>query len=62
MYKSKHPLFRNLTDNEEREFREYTFKFCIKGFSVNQLDTIHPVIRKELIDILETSLRKQGEL
>jgi len=61
-YKPKHILFRALNEIEVKQFKEYTYKFCKDGFSINQLSTVHPIIRKELIRQLEQSLREQGEL
>ena len=51
-------LFKKLSPQEETQFKSYVPTFCLKGFSLNQLNTIHPVIRKELIRILEESLKK----
>jgi len=64
VYKSRNPLFRDLTDEEEKEFRESAEDFCLHGFSLYSeiLKAIHPVVRKEIIRVLEESLKEQGEL
>jgi len=62
MYKHKHVLFRDLTDIQVEAFKEYTAKLCKTGFKLESLTCIHPVIRKELIRIVQESLKKQNEL
>ena len=61
-YKAKHPLFRDLNDREVEQFKVSVLDLCRNGFSVNALTTIHPVVRKELIRLLNASLELQGEL
>jgi len=52
--------FKQLTVNQEIEFRKHVPEFCKKGFSIQQLSIIHPTIRFELIRILKNSLKNTG--
>lgn len=66
VYIAKYPLFKSLNEKEVEEYKAYVRKraeLITKGFAVNaSLSVIHPVCRKEMIKIIEESLREQGEL
>jgi len=62
LYKSTHLLFRDLTDKEEREFEISAIKLARNGYDIATLEIIHPVIRKELVRIIEDSLNNQNLL
>jgi len=61
-YKAKYPLFRNLTETEVRQFKESVYDLCKNGFSINEIEVFHPIVRKELIRLITESLKKQNEL
>ena len=60
-YKPNHPLFKALTGLEVQQFKKWTHN-NLKEINLMELEIIHPIIRIELLNIIEDSLVMQGEL